>query len=192
MLNVIVENGVVVGCKEGAKSVTLPTGVHTIARTAFYECDVEEIILNEDLKTIEALAFLGTNIKTLYIPEGVEKIGTGVVSGCTLLESIVVNENNKHYYFQNNCLVERNTNKVIAVMGDAIVPNGITEISKLAFYGRTKNIVVEIPESVKEIGIMEVEFLPALEFPITIKAKQGSYAMDFANENEIDCVIKTD
>ena len=172
MMNLVVENGVVIGCNLDAKSVILPENVKTIGRTAFYETALEEITLNEGLETIEPLAFLGTDIKTLYIPQSVQSIGVGFISGCNKIESITVDENNENYYCSNNCLIERKTNKVLAVVGDAIVPEGITKIEQLAFYGRIFDVVVEIPESVKGIGITELELLPELEFPITIKAKK--------------------
>jgi hypothetical protein len=188
MKNLVVENGVVMGCDLDAKSVILPENVNTIGRTAFYETALEEITLNEGLETIEPLAFLGTNIKTLNIPKSVKSIGVGFISGCNKIESITVDENNENYYCSNNCLVDRKTNKVLAVVGDAIIPDGITKIEQLAFYGRNHHITVEIPDSVTKIAKTEFEFLPELEFPITIKAKKGSYAIQFAKENEIEYI----
>lgn len=188
MMNLVVENGVVLGCDLEVKSIILPENVKTIGRTAFYETALEEITLNEGLETIEPLAFLGADIKTLNIPKSVKNIGVGFISGCNNIESITVDENNENYYCSNNCLVDRKTNKVLAVVGNAIVPDGITKIEQLAFYGRRNRITVEIPDSVKGIGITELGFLPELEFPITIKAKKGSYAIEFAKENEIEYI----
>ena len=188
MMNLVVENGVVIGCNLDAKSVILPENVKTIGRTAFYETALEEITLNEGLETIEPLAFLGTDIKTLNIPKSVKSIGVGFISGCNNIESITVDENNENYYCSNNCLVDRKTNKVLAVVGNAIIPDGITKIEQLAFYGRRNRITVEIPDSVKGIGKTELGFLPEFEFPITIKAKKGSYAIEFAKENEIEYI----
>ncbi len=183
-----VKDGVVVSCDLDTKKVILPPHVHTIGRTAFYETALEEITLNEGLETIEPLAFLGTDIKTLHIPKSVKSIGVGFISGCNVIESITVDENNENYYCSNNCLIDRKTNKVLAVVGNAIVPDGITKIEQLAFYGRIFDVVVEIPDSVTKIAKTEFEFLPKFEFPITIKAKKGSYAIQFAKENEVEYI----
>ena len=188
MKNLIIENDIVVGCDFGVKSVVLPETTKTIDRAAFYESDLKEISLNDGLTKIEELAFLGTELKSIYIPKSVEYIGAGFVAGCMSLNSIVVNKDNKNYFSANNCLVERKTNKVVAICGNATIPDGVTEISALAFYGRSGNLVVEIPESVTKIEKSQFEFLSSLEFPITIKAKKNSYAIAFAKENEIEFV----
>ena len=186
MNKLVIEKGVVFGCDENIKKVVLPQNTTTINESAFYESDLEEIVLNDGLRLIETFAFLGTNIKSLHIPASVEHIGAGFVSGCRELKSITVDENNENFYMSNNCLIEPKTKRVIVVVGDAVIPEGTSEIAALAFYGRDENTAVEIPESVEIIRKVKLNMPTFLEFPIIIKAKKDSFAISFAKQNGIE------
>lgn len=63
------------------KYVELPDTVKTIDRAAFGFCGLERIKLNNGLETIEEDAFWDSNMKFLYIPEGVKTMGNSALSG---------------------------------------------------------------------------------------------------------------
>lgn len=69
--------------------VTLPEGVKTICDSAFSDCfGMPEVILPSTVTRIEIHAFYGSDIKTLTLPRGLTFIGRSAFGGCMFLEKI--------------------------------------------------------------------------------------------------------
>lgn len=129
------------------KSIVIPRNVEEIKSEAFYECSkLEKVALNEGLKKIGSEAFIGTKIKSITIPSTVEEIGGGAFVDI----EVSVADGNKRYEVINNCLIEKDTKKLICGNINSVIPFGIKEIDRHAFY-KSKIESLEIPGSVRRI-----------------------------------------
>ncbi len=69
----------------------VPDTVETIEEYAFYSCDLVEIVLPDELKTINSGAFTYCYYLTeINIPENVETIGSGAFSLCHCLKKLTI------------------------------------------------------------------------------------------------------
>ena len=71
------------------KNLTLPNSVTKIEDYAFFECMLEEIKLNENLKYIYEGAFQNNKLKELIVPSSVELIDLFAFKGCDLRKIII-------------------------------------------------------------------------------------------------------
>ena len=141
----IIEKNMFQGTK--IKSIVIPSNVEEIKSEAFYECSkLENVTLNEGLKKIGSEAFVGTKIKKITIPSSVEEIGGGAFVDI----EVSVAEGNKRYEVINNCLIEKDTKKLICGNINSVIPFGIKEIDRHAFY-KSKIESLEIPGSIERI-----------------------------------------
>jgi len=75
------------GCQT-IKRLTLPDGLATISSFAFYHCDkLESVTFGEGLLEIGSAAFEFSNLKTVVLPDGIERIG---FSAFSRLDNIVL------------------------------------------------------------------------------------------------------
>ena len=95
-----------------------------------------EVIIPDSVTEIGWRAFKGcAGIKSITIPEGVKKIVSGAFRYCTGLTNITVAENNKTYYSENNCIIERENKMLVQGCKNSIIPENVTEIGWSAFEG---------------------------------------------------------
>lgn len=129
------------------KKITFPYSVEEIENRgcsdAYY---LETVTLNEGLKKIGEQAFHGTKIKSIEIPSTVEFIAGGTFQDI----NVSVNPKNAKYEVRGNCLIDRQSNKVINGMKDSIIPNDIKVIGRAAFCN-SKIESIRIPNSVEII-----------------------------------------
>ncbi len=171
------------GCKE-LKRIDLPDTLTEICHGAFADTGLREIILPRNLKYIGGLAFSGTDIESVYIPSSVIGIGGGAFCGCASLTRIDTDPYNRYFFAVNNCLISNNRTLLACTNGTSI-PEGIKRVDELAFYRYSSNLPVVFPNSVKRIKRHKLKMPTMLEFPITIVAPNGSYALRFAKKNGI-------
>ena len=187
------------GCS-ALKSVIIPVGVTVIGELAFYDCkSLKHIAVPESVTRIGDSAFSGCvgladdnglvivksilfdydgNGGDVVIPTGVTSIGNSAFRGCSALASVKI-------------------------------PNGVTSIGRSAFSWCSGLTEVVIPESVTSIGfeafcncrsLTRVVVLPAAAgieegafrrcLSLTIHAPAGSYAEQYAKENNIPFVAE--
>lgn len=91
------------------------------------------------------------NLKTVVIPNTINKIGDIAFSNCPNLQAIHVDNGNAYYKFEAGCLIEIETNKIIAGTNNSTIPSYITDIGEYAFCS-LKITNIFIPASVKEVG----------------------------------------
>ncbi len=109
---------------------------------------------NKPVWEIKGNAFRNcVSLKSITIPADVHKIENTVFSGCTNLESIVVEEGNSTYDSRDNCnaVIETATNTLKIGFSSTKIPNTVTTIGGGAFEGTTLKSIV-IPEGVTLIG----------------------------------------
>ena len=129
------------------KSITFPKSVEVIEELGCADCDsLESVTLNEGLKKIGKMAFVRTKIKFLKIPKSVVEIEGGAFGDIEL----TVDPQNPKYEVRGNCLIEKETKKVINGMKNSVIPNDIKTIVAYAF-AESSIESITIPESVEVV-----------------------------------------
>lgn len=131
----IIDSDAFSGCIN-LKKVDIPKSVTIIDTNAFYGCkNMEQVHLSDGLVEIGDDAFSKTNIKEIFIPKTVEKIGIRIVA-YTNIERIVVDEKNREYssYNKSNIISTKN-GTIISGCKNSAIPNSIHTIGEWAFTG---------------------------------------------------------
>ena len=106
---------------------------------------------NELVIGIAENAFQTSNVEGIYIPASITNIHCWAFTFCSKLERIVVDENNPVYYSIDNCLIERETNTLVAGTITSIIPDTVQCIGNGAFNGRTELTSIILPDSITVI-----------------------------------------
>ena len=98
--------------------------------------------------------FLDSSITSIIIPSTVKWVQTNAFHGCQNLKTIMIDKNNQYLYSgdNNDCIIEKATNKLIVGLDNTVIQKNITIISDYSFYNRTKINKIEIPNTIKRIG----------------------------------------
>lgn len=86
------EDDVLVKCKDGSTSITIPSGIRAIGQNAFKNCEsLEKIELGNEVEVIHREAFRGCkSLQTLHLPTNVHKVGESAFRDCVSIKSLVV------------------------------------------------------------------------------------------------------
>ena len=131
--------------------IILPNSLTTIGISAFAGCsNLEKIIIPNGVTIIGNSAFdYCISLKSIRIPSSVKNIGTAAFSDCVSLESITVDTNNEKYRSEDNCIIDKETNTLIAAgCKTTIIPNSVTTIWTAAFSGCRDLTSIVIPNGV--------------------------------------------
>lgn len=150
----ILDNQPVVGIGEGAfyevkglTSVTLPDTVTEIGAGAFYCCEaLQRVNLPEGLHTIGESAFYQcTSLQSMHIPNGITTIPDSCFSQCCALTELTL-----------PIALEKIEAEAFYAAGQNIhtlvLPDTLTEIGELAFYGWNHITTVTIPKALQTLG----------------------------------------
>jgi hypothetical protein len=170
------------------KKVTLPNSIVSIGYKAFYECDIESINLNDNIKSIYEYAFKDcTKLKTIDgLPSHLEYLGISAFAYCQeLTDDIVIPKtlsvvSDRAFYedFKINSLN---------------ISTGVTEIDNEAFAGCDKIEYIIIPETVKYIGtsaFSSCNNVKEVDIPKTVE-QIGSGAFSSIGDSRYGLTIKT-
>ncbi len=139
----------------GLENVKILNGVKRIGGAAFYNCtNLNDIVIPDSITDIGINAFYGcTGLTSIKIPEKLENINNHAFINCSALERVEVDNNNKTYYSDNNCIITKHDNKLVFAHTDSPIPNNIKIIGSNAFsnHDSCKNIKIVIPDNVSVI-----------------------------------------
>ena len=150
----IIESEAFRGCY-ALKSVKLSDNLKEIGDNAFYWCfSLEALNLPEGLRDIADNAFSHCGITSIAIPSSVSYIGQGVFRCCTDLETVTVADGNETYYSAGNCIIETETDTLVAGCQKSVIPDTVKAIGNYAFCLLTDHnfTSINIPVSVTKIG----------------------------------------
>lgn len=144
----------------GLRSVTLPDSLREIGDRAFCGCTgLRGVRLPQGLRPIGAEAFRGTSLRGVTLPPELTSIGTGAFAAgedrSPSLRKVRVAKENPRFLVRENALLRRKEDGslLLCAFGKSetvTVPEGVTEIGRLAFY-RSAVKEVRLPASVREM-----------------------------------------
>lgn len=179
-------------------AVALPANLTTIGEYGFYGCSkLTDIAIPDSVRSIGKYAFYRCrNLPAITIPEGVTTIGERTFCECTYLADVTlpdsVTDIGRDAFY--NCLsiheirlpkslkvIDVNAFCMCNLLSTVEIPEGVTTIERSAFSACGNLTSITIPDSVTAID--SDVFMGCDRLTITCNA--GSYALDYAIENNI-------
>lgn len=142
-----------------------------------YPRALNDVVIPEGISAIGNFAYSNcASLTEIAVPEGVSSIGNGAFYYCTNLADITIPDSVTKIGYE--AFMECTS------LTELVIPEGVTYIGRRAFY-RCKSLhSVVIPDSVISIG--SNAFLNC--YAVTLSVGQGSYAEEYAIENDIPYV----
>ena len=147
----------------GLTSIEIPDSVTSISFEAFYECrGLRSVVIPDGVTSIGDLAFAHcTSLTSVTIPDSVTSVGDYAFTQCDNLTDVYIDDlaawlNISFDNWYENPLSANSKSKNLYVDGelltDAVIPDGVTWISSMAFRHCGNLRSVTIPEGVTRIG----------------------------------------
>nr|WP_316614742.1 leucine-rich repeat protein [uncultured Ruminococcus sp.] len=124
-----------------------------------YSGDDTDIVIpdrigDEYVRAIGYGAFRDSSIKSITLPEHLERIESGIFAGCSNLQSVTVDENNPIFDSRDNCnaVIRTKDNTLVVGYAHSTIPDTVTAIGRSAFEDCADLTKIDIPSSVTTIG----------------------------------------
>lgn len=173
--------------RENIRRITIPDSVRTIQGGAFSGCKlIREIVLPEKLERIEGSfpdgrAFSSTGLISINIPNSVTQLGCDSFSDCRDLKIVSLSNQLS--------IIERSTFYRCEALEEIVIPESVTEIGFFAFCGCTSLRSVHLSANIRKIDQdafgRASDWIHPICPNLTIYAPTGSYAEQYAKENNI-------
>jgi len=147
------------GCVQ-LKSAAIPDSATSIEEAAFDGCtNLAAVTLGSGLTSLGVWAFSGGIMTSVTIPDSLTNIGSKAFWYCPLLSSITVGAQNPAYASVGGVLFNRSMTTLVQYppgnrAGAYALPNSVTSIGSLAFYGCASLTNVTLGSGVTNIGDM--------------------------------------
>ena len=151
----IIQSSAFKGC-EALTDVKLPRWLRELYLEAFMNCSsLAKIDLPDELEKIGPNAFSGTAISSLTIPANVSVwgLGYGIFRNCPNLTSIAVDEKNKDFYSENNCILRKKDRSLCIGIKTSVIPDYVKDINQGAFVGIAGLTEIVLPDGMENIGM---------------------------------------
>ncbi len=160
------------------QKVTLPVGVTSIGKGAFYSCcNLSEITIPDSVTYIGNSAFVRCeSVAEILLPKGITSIGDDTFFFCLALKSVIIPDNVKS--------IGNSAFQCCLRLTSITIPDSVKSIGENAFNGCINLDTIKIPASVTGIGDNTFGFCKKL----TIYAPKGSYAEEYAKEKGINFI----
>ena len=171
-------------CCKSLNNLTFPSTIKFIEEHAFGHLAITSIVFPDNTKEIGWDSFgYCKNLRSVFIPATIEQIGDHPFGDCPNLSEIRIHKDNQYYDSRNNCnaIIEKKTNRLVNGCKNTIIPFGITKIDGWAFHGHKGLLSIEIPETVKSIGMYAFTGTGLT----TVKVPQGCEIEDNAFDDKI-------
>ena len=133
-------NTLILGCK----NTTIPKEVRFISESAFEGCDIKEIIIPSNVRSIPPHAFYNcTNLEKLTIEKNVKKICENAFRDCVNLKEIIINEGVSE--------IEKSAFHNCISLEKIDFSNSLQKIAQYAFYNCKNLKENSIKEGLREI-----------------------------------------
>ena len=126
---------------------TMYKDVVFVAKNGTIPCD-------NTITHIKAGAFFGENVPVnIVIPANIGYIESEAFINCNDIESITVDSDNKYYYSENNCLINKASREIVLGCKNSVIPENknVTAIGQNAFYSQTYLEKIRIPDNIRTI-----------------------------------------
>lgn len=196
-----IENNVLIGYNGEQTSVAVPEGVIEIARSAFSNTGIESVKLPDTLAKIGNGAFKNcVKLREVNLPKGLLSIGAEAFEGCAALKEICIPANIDMILqetFQGCGFTTLKIPKSIKRicwggfrrcddLEQVVLEEGVEAIGESAFEACRSLKLITIPTTVSEIA--DTAFF--LSDNISFVVSEGSYAQQFASENNINYTLR--
>lgn len=144
------------GCS-ALEAIDLPSGLKNLGDSAFLMSGLKEITLPSGLTTVGIQAFYhSTALTSVAIPKSVTTIGDDSFYGCTALTWISVEPGSANFVSDAGVLFNLDKTTLLAYPAGKtatkyIIPQGVTEVNRTAFYAAGNLEEIQIPKSVTVI-----------------------------------------
>ena len=134
----------------------IPSTVTTIGENGFDACSkLTEVTIPDNVTTIGANAFNGCKqLRSVSIGSGVSSIGSSAFGNCVSLMTMTISEQNSTFDSRDNCnaVINTSTNELVSGCNGTVIPNTVTSIASFAMSYCKSLTTITIPESVTLIN----------------------------------------
>lgn len=141
----------------------------------------------DKVKEIAGNAFQSCELEALEIPKSVVNIEEYAFNGCRVAYEIKVDKGNPNYYSEGNCLIEKETGKLLFGSNNSTIPDGVKIIAKNALAGYDGITSIVIPEgcvSIEEGAFRSCKNLSSVTIPDSVTNIHASVLMATAFFND--------
>ena len=183
IFKISVKDGVAVitGCKWTETAIVIPGIIGdnkvAFADNAFGQTELVDVTISEGVTRISNLAFFRCRkLTNVTLPNGLLRIGSGAFSGCSSLAGITIPEG--------VTCIDIHAFESCGNLTSIVIPESVTSIGVYTFHRCGSLTDVTLPAGMKHIDGEAFKGCPNL----TIHAPAGSYAEEYARENNIPFV----
>lgn len=146
MRSLEVDGDVLVKCKDGSTSLSVPAGVRVVGESAFKNCEkLEKLDIGGEVEILGKEACRGCkSITSLHLPKNVRKVGESAFRDCISMTSLVVDNDELEIGERafENC----------ATLSDISLKDGMTEIYGGVFNSCKSLVSIKLPSKLTILG----------------------------------------